>query len=73
MSNIVISVDMTVSSIEGNNKAQLTSVKNSMGEDITQKFIEFCKNSNISVTDRSAIEDAAVPFIKKYEGAPFLP
>jgi hypothetical protein len=73
MSNIVISVDMTVSSIEGENRAQLTSVKNSIGEDITKKFIAYCNSSKISVTDRSAIEDAAVPFIKKYEGASFLP
>lgn len=66
MSKIVISVDMVYTN-RTEEIVMLKKVVDAMQNDITERYVDYCKKNALDVTSKSDIERAAVPFIKEYE------
>ncbi len=66
MTEIIISVDMIFIG-NGNDSVSLKKVVNSLQQDITTLYADFCRDNDFDLSKKSDIESAAMPFIKKYE------
>ena len=66
MEKIVISVDMAYAS-DLTDAVRLTKVVDALGEDITALYAQFCETNGFDLSNKSEIENAAIPFIKKFE------
>lgn len=66
MEKIVISVDMAYAS-DLTDAVRLTKVVDALGEDITVRYAQFCEANGFDLSNKSEIENAAIPFIKKFE------
>ncbi len=72
MTGIVINVDLTVDMPGLKKTMKLHSVKNSMGDNIMNVFVDFAKDNNLPLDSQHEIEKAIEEFVKKYENDAFV-
>jgi hypothetical protein len=66
MSNVTLSVDLVTDIPNQSFTAKLGSVRNSVGADLTELFVQFCQKENLSLTTSAEIESASLKFIEAY-------
>lgn len=69
MAQLALSIEMTVN--DGNSNVSLQSVKTSLGDDITDKFVGYCNTNSLSIGSQAEIESAAIAFSN--ENSSWLP
>ncbi len=60
MTQLALSIEMTVN--DGNSNVSLQSVKTSLGDDVTDRFVEYCNNNSLPIGSQAEIESAAIAF-----------
>lgn len=68
MPSLVLSVDTIVDIPNHPDRAEVKKVVNSLGHDITEKFITFCASSMLDIDSQSSIRDAVDQFSLAYKG-----
>jgi len=64
MSTLILSVDYIFGDTA--TTVNLKKVTNSIGEDVTERFISYAKNKNVDLSQKESLEKAAGEFAKEF-------